>query len=155
MKRVLIGAIACLAWFSIQAEDCSGAQTLAQSGKAPLTVNVSSSTSTAQAGSKTISAYRIVGSAAFDQVDVKQLVGGDNSVAVPTVPAPPVGCILVPPSNNMANLTLKASARDTGLRISKTLPTLIVFDTAAVPANIIVNSSAPFAVGQVLTITWF
>jgi len=155
MKRVLVGAIACLALFSIQAEDCTGAPAAAESGKGGLTIEVRSSTSTGQAGSRMISPYKVVGTTIFDEVDVRQLAAGDNSFAVPTVPASPLGCILVPPAGNTANLTLKGSPTDAGLRVAKTLPTLIVFDSTAVPGKVIVNSSAAFAAGQVLTITWF
>ena len=97
--------------------------------------------------------YKIVGTTPFDEVDVRQLVGGDNSLTVPTVPARPLGCILVPPTGNTASLTLKGSGKDVGVRVAKTLPTLIVFDSTAVPGNIIVNSSSAFTDGQVLTIT--
>jgi len=155
MKRVLVGAVACLGLLSIQAEDCTGAPGVAESGKSGLTIEVRSSTSTGQAGSKKISPYAIVGTTAFDEVDVRQLASGDNLFPVPIVPARPLGCILVPPTGNTASLTLKGSATDTGLRVAKTLPTLIVFDSTAVPGNVIVNSSAGFAAGQVLTITWF
>ena len=155
MKRVLIGAIACLALVSIEADDCSGAAFGTSTERTPLTVTVSGNTSTGQAGSKKINTYQIQGHQALDQVDVKQLIAGDNVFTVPTVQGPPVGCVLVPPSGNKAvNLTLKGSHKDIGLRISKRSPTLIVFDDE-VPDKIIVNSSAPFPVGQVLTITWF
>ena len=155
MKRVLIGAIACLALVSIEADDCSGAAFGTSTERTPLTVTVSSNTSTGQAGSKKINTYQIPGHQALDQVDVKQLIAGDNVFAVPTVQGAPVGCVLVPPSGNKAaNVTLKGSRKDICLRISKRLPTLIVVDDE-VPDNIIVNSSAPFPVGQVLTITWF
>jgi hypothetical protein len=155
MKRVLVGAIACLALFTLQAEDCTGAPAVAQSSKGGLTIEVRSSTSNGQAGSKMIIPYKIVGTTPFDEVDVRQLVGGDNSLTVPTVPARPLGCILVPPTGNTASLTLKGSGKDAGVRVAKTLPTLIVFDSTAVPGNIIVNSSSAFTDGQVLTITWF
>lgn len=155
MRRVLLGAIACLALASIQGEECTSAPAGASAGQVPLTINVSSSTSTGQAGSKTIKPYSIKGTRAFDEVDVKQLASGDNSFAVPKVPTPPAGCVLVPPPSNDAALTLKGSESDKGLRISKTDPTLIVFDNKAVPDTIIVNSSSAFPAGQVLTITWF
>jgi hypothetical protein len=155
MKRVLIGAIACLALVSIEADDCSGAAFGTSTERAPLTVTVSSNTSTGQASSKMIKTYSIRGTDPVDEVAVRQLASGDNSFTVPTVPSRLVGCILVPPADNGASLTLKGSPGDTGLRISKKSPTLIVFDTEAVPGKIIIHSSAPFAVGQVLTITWF
>lgn len=157
MKRVLIGAIACLALVSVEADDCSGLASGSSSERSPLTVTVSSSTSTGQAGSKKINTYQIQGHQALDQVDVKQLIAGDNEFAVPTVQGLPVGCVLVPPpGNKAANLTLKGSRKDIGLRISKRSPTLIVFDNdEPPPSSIIINSSAAFAAGQVLTITWF
>lgn len=156
MKRVLIGAIACLALVSIEADDCSGAAFGTSTERTPLTVTVSSNTSTGQAGSKKINTYHVQGQKAFDQVDVRQLRGGDNPIDVPTVPDKPVGCVLVPPPGKLAaNLTLKGARSDMGLRISKTDPTLIVFDRGAVPDRIIINSSAAFEDGQVLTITWF
>ncbi|HKF18710.1 MAG TPA: hypothetical protein VKF14_16175, partial [Candidatus Dormibacteraeota bacterium] len=156
MKRVLIGAIACLALVSVEAEDCSGLASGPSTERSPLTVTVSSNTSTGQAASKMINTYHIRGQKAFDQVDVRQLVSGDNPFKVPTVPAQPAGCVLVPPPGKLAaNLTLKGSETDMGLRISKTDPTLIVFDSEGVPPKIIVHSSAAFAAGQVLTVTWF
>ena len=156
MKRVLVGAIACLALFTVQAEDCTGASAVAQSSKGGLTIEVRSTTSSGQAGSKMIIPYKIVGTTPFDEVDVRQLAAGDNSFPVPTVPARPLGCILVPPtSNKAASLTLKGSGRDLGLRVAKNVPTLIVFDPGAAPGNIIVNSSSAFTDGQLLTITWF
>ncbi len=164
MKRVLVGVMGCLAVTSVQADDCTGTTSLAQSAKVPLTVSVNSSTSIGQAGSRTITPYQIKGKYAFDQVDVKQLEKDDNPFTVPTItagavgPGPvwPVGCILVPPPDNTAaNLTLKGAPGDTGLRISKNQPTLIVFDSAAVPSKIIVTSSARFPTGQVMTVTWF
>ena len=157
MKRVLIGAIACLALVSIEADDCSGLASGPSTERSPLTVTVSSNTSTGQAGSKKINTYEIQGHQALDQVDVKQLIAGDNEFAVPTVQGLPVGCVLVPPSGNKAaNLTLKGSRKDIGLRISKRSPTLIVFDNDEPPPSIIIiHSSAAFGPGQVLTITWF
>jgi len=156
MKRVLIGAIACLALVSVEADDCSSLASGTSTERTPLTVTVSSSTSTGQAASKKINTYQIHGRQPFDQVDVRQLIAGDNSFPVPTMPAQPVGCVLVPPPGKLAaSLTLKGSPNDAGLRISKTDPTLIVFDSEAVPPKIIVHSSAAFVAGQVLTITWF
>ncbi|HKA11714.1 MAG TPA: hypothetical protein VKI99_14735 [Candidatus Dormibacteraeota bacterium] len=155
MKRVLIGAIACLALVSVEADDCSSLASGTSTERSPLIVTVSSSTSTGQAGSKKINTYHIQGRQAFDQVDVRQLIAGDNSFPVPTVPAQPVGCVLAPPDKLAAGLTLKGSPNDTGLRISRTDRTLIVFDSDAVPKNLIITSSAAFTAGQVLTITWF
>src|SRR5215472_11656531 len=155
MKRVLIGAIACLALVSVEAEDCSGLASGPSAERSALIVSVSSNTSTGQAGSRKINTYQIQGRQALDQIDVKQLGSGDNPFPVPTQPAPPVGCILVPPTDNRAKLTLKGFDKDTGMRISKTDPTLIVFDRDEPPPKIIINSSAAFAAGKVLTITWF
>ena len=156
MKRVLIGAIACLALVSVEADDCSSLASGTSTERSPLIVTVSSNTSIGQAGSRKINTYEIKGRQALDQIDVKQLGSGDNSFPVPTQPARPVGCVLVPPTDNRAKLTLKGSEKDMGMQISTTDPALIVFDRdEPPPKNIIINSSAPFQAGQVLTITWF
>ncbi|MBJ7596495.1 hypothetical protein [Candidatus Nephthysia bennettiae] len=120
----------------------------------PLTLTISASPVQEQAGPKGLGPLTIVGAANIEQVDVRALASGDNVFTVPTAPAGVVGCLIVPPTTNTFTLKLKGSAGDTGIVISKTGPTVLGFDPAALPAAIIVNSSASFVTGQ-LVVNWF
>lgn len=116
-----------------------------------LTVSITSQSATIQTGSKVVSGS-IVGVNQIDQISAVTLASGDNTIAVP---AGVVGCMIQPPVANALNLTLKGAGADTGIRISKTGPMLLNFDTSALPASIIVNSSGAMAAGTFLTVSWF
>ena len=79
------------------------------------------------------------GSAPGD-IDVFGLSAGDNTLTLPTGGTTPSGATLIPPAGNTQTLTLKGVGGDTGIRLSKVDPTSISFDSAALPANIIVNA---------------
>lgn len=73
---------------------------------------------------------------------VAAMANGDNTFAVP---AGSRGVIVLPPSGNNTNLTLRQVIADVGERIDKVQPAIELFDTTALPASIIVNSAGGFA----------
>jgi len=62
------------------------------------------------------------------------LASGFNTITVPQLPVP-VGVVIIPPSTNTATVTLKGVTGDTGIRLHKTKPYMLTFDSTAVPAT--------------------
>jgi hypothetical protein len=74
-------------------------------------------------------------------ITIHSLAPGDNTIALPTGGSTPVGATIIPPSGNPNALTLKGVGGDTGIRLGKTDPTSLAFDTTALPANIVINAA--------------
>jgi len=74
-------------------------------------------------------------------ITIHALVGGNNTISVPTVTGFTVkAATIIPPSDNTSALTLKGIGGDTGILISKTDPTSLGFDAA--PASFVINSAS-------------
>ena len=69
------------------------------------------------------------------------LASGANTI---TVPAGATGVIIIPPSANTQTLILKGVTGDTGVGISPTQPTLIMFSTSA-PASFVITAGGAIA----------
>jgi hypothetical protein len=66
-----------------------------------------------------------------------------NTIALPANPAP-TGCVIIPPAANTQSLALKGIAGDTGVALSRNLPSLVTFDSTP-PASIVLTSGAAIA----------
>lgn len=80
---------------------------------------------------------------------VNPMLNGDNTFAVP---AGSQGVIIIPPVGNSTALTARTVGGDTGSRIHKTAPNTLIFDTAALPASVIINSAG--GAGILTVIFW-
>jgi hypothetical protein len=65
------------------------------------------------------------------------LSSGNNAV---TVPASAGGVVIVPPSGNTADITFKGINGDTGVKLHKTAPTTLSFDSTV--SAFVLNASA-------------
>ncbi len=74
-------------------------------------------------------------------ITIHSLALGDNTITLPGGGSTPQGATIIPPSGNTQALILKGVGGDTGIRINKTDPTVITFDAAALPANIVINAA--------------
>lgn len=74
-------------------------------------------------------------------VTVHELALGANTITVPLATGVSVkGATIIPPSTNVATITLKGVTGDTGVPISPTDPTSIAFGTA--PVSFVLTTSA-------------
>ncbi|SRR5712691_985522 len=125
----------------------------------PLTLQVTSVVSGApnpgsiQSGSKQIGPNNVAGANTIDAITQLTLANGDNTIAVPTGST---GVVIVAPLGNGNVLKLKGVGGDTGFQIAKTgLCAVLIFDSAAVPANIVVNSTGAMTAATYMTFDWF
>jgi hypothetical protein len=94
-------------------------------------------------GQESIGPFTITGSLGNAEVfTIAAMANGDNTFAVP---AGCRGVVIIPPSGNTTPITYREVGGDTGSRIDKTAVKVEIFDTAALPANVIINSTGGFA----------
>lgn len=75
-----------------------------------------------------------------------------NTTATVPVPTGALGVCIVPPiGNTTPSLSVKTVSGDTGIRIAPGGPTLIEFDSAAVPSNIYLVSGSNVTVQLIFT----
>jgi len=67
------------------------------------------------------------------------LQSGNNTIAVPSGA---VGVFIIPPLGQAIVLLFKTSTTDTGVNIRQGTPSLFLFDTSNLPANIIINAAS-------------
>lgn len=103
-------------------------------------VTLSGTNSATPLGSQVIGPFTLASAAANATIQQAELANGNNTITVPTSPAP-VAVIVQLPSNNTVTVRLKMDSGDTGIVISKTGWFILPFDTAAVSASFILNSN--------------
>lgn len=116
-------------------------------------VTISGTVASALTGALDVGPINIVSTNASVQRQQLVLANGDNTITLPTT-VTPTGVIIHFAAASTTNKTLKGVGGDTGIRLSKTGPTLLTFDSASLPASIIVNSSAADT-GNVTEILFF
>jgi len=94
------------------------------------------------AGDITVGPITTTGVAWASQAQI--LASGFNTITVPQLPVP-VGVIIIPPSTNTQTVILKGITGDTGIRLHKTKPHLLTFDSTAVPATFGLTAGANIA----------
>lgn len=94
-------------------------------------------------GSRTIAPPVISSTAAVDNVRTIALAGNTNTTI--DIPTGAVACVITPPPSNTAQLTFKGVAGDTGLRISRSHPTMIALETLtpSVPTTFVLYAQSP------------
>lgn len=102
------------------------------------TVSISGSVTGLSTGSKTIGPLTITSSAAVGQQTDVTLASGDNTI---TVPSTSTAAIIVFDATSTTTKKIKGAGGDTGITVTKTGKFVLHFDTAAVPASFIINSS--------------
>lgn len=92
-------------------------------------------------GSRTIAPPVISSTTAVDEVRTIALAG-NTTINIPTGA---VACVITPPANNTTQLTFKGVSGDTGLRISRTHPTMIALETLtpSVPTTFVLHAGSP------------
>lgn len=103
------------------------------------TISVSGTIEDAPTGDITVGPISVTGVAYAAHAQV--LASGFNTVTVPQLPVP-VGVIIIPPSTNTQTVTLKGITGDTGIRLHKTAPTMLTFDSAGVPTSLGLTAGA-------------
>lgn len=78
-------------------------------------------------------------------ITIHSLAPGDNTITLPGGGSTVVGATIIPPAGNPNALTLKGVGGDTGIRIHKTDPTVVGFDSTALPASIVINAATTTA----------
>ncbi len=89
-------------------------------------------------GSLTVGPITVTGSNTPTIVNTT-LTSGANTI---TVPSGAVACVITPPSGNGVALTLKGVTGDTGVHISQTTPSLIVFDGSNLPSTFVITAAS-------------
>lgn len=80
------------------------------------------------------------------------LTDGDNEISVPSVDDFTVhGVVIVPPSANAEQMTLKGAVDDTGILVSASVPSILQFG-AVVPTSLFIAVDAGFSG---LRLIWF
>ena len=81
------------------------------------------------------------------QVEVIDLASGFNSITVPQVASTGVatGCLIIPPSANTTNITLKGVTGDTGIQLHDSNPTFLAID----PTQATIGLTAASAISAV------
>lgn len=97
-------------------------------------------------GNKSIGPFTITGGLGLSETFDVTLANGDTTV---TVPALSVGCVIVLPSGNTNVITVRTVSGDTGIQVARTGPVVILFDTAALPASVKINSAGGGGVAEV------
>lgn len=92
-------------------------------------------------GSVTIGPVTVTSAAAEGAVVTVVLASGANTITVPTTITPSAMLIVFNPASATTK-TIKGVGGDTGLVAAKTGFVLLCFDTTAVPATFVINSSA-------------
>jgi hypothetical protein len=106
---------------------------------ASATITIGGQITGTPAGARTVGPISITSAAANGVVTQVVLQAGDNTITIPTSPAP-TGCIIQLPSANTSVTTLKGVGGDTGIAIGKTGVMMLCFNPSALPANFILNS---------------
>ena len=93
-------------------------------------------------GSFVIAPPVISSEASVSEVRTLALSTGNNTVSIPTGAS---AVIITPPLSNTKTLTFKGVTGDTGLRISRTHPTLIALETLTpdIPTTFVLNAQSP------------
>lgn len=107
---------------------------MANTGTITLTGTVTGPSS----GDKSIKASWSLAAAVFDANTVS-LASGDNSITVPTGTS---FILFVPPTSNTEVIKVKGNAGDTGVQISKVLPTVLTWDATG---SLILNAGGSVA----------
>lgn len=89
-------------------------------------------------GDKKMAASWSLAAAVLD-AQTKDLSSGDNTI---TVPSGATVILFIPPTANTYAITVKGNAGDTGVRISKTKPTVLTWDAAG---SLILNAGGAIA----------
>ncbi len=99
-----------------------------------MTVTISSANTTNPPGTVGIGTITLTGTLSPPFIYTVALASGNNVITVPTGA---IGCIITPSGSNPNALTLKgATVGDAGHSIPKTTPTLVMWDSAVVPATL-------------------
>jgi hypothetical protein len=120
---------------------------------ATASITISGYISNTPTGSRTIGPITKTSADANGQVQRLVLQSGENTITIPTVPAPN-GCLIQLPATNTAITKFLGVTGETGFAIGKTTSQFITWDPTAVPASFILSSAAT-QTGLVTEITFF
>ncbi len=102
-------------------------------------IQISGQASGGEGGGKTYGPITLVSAAACLHTQSIVLQSGDNTITLPTKPAPS-GCIIALPSANTSVVTLKGIGADTGIAIGKVTRHVLCWDATALPTSFVLSS---------------
>ena len=106
-----------------------------------------SATWAALSGPKSIGPVTVSGGLGNAEIIDVTLANGDTTVAVP---AGCVGVVIFLPIANTNVITVRTVNGDTGMRVAKTQPIVILFDTASLPADVYLNSAGGGGIAELV-----
>lgn len=103
------------------------------------TVTIQGQLTTLQQGTVQVGPFTLTANATSNfAASETTLASGANTITVPTWAA---GCIIIPPTTNAVALTLKGVTGDTGILLSLTLPSLVMFPATPSASFVITAAS--------------